>query len=136
MKAHNLLFLTACLLLAPRYLFASEWPVEAKSQTGNFQLTLAPESGQITLSRYHNWLVTVKTYEGVAVADLGMVFTAGMPAHAHGMLSAPQVKSYLGSGIYRVEGVKFHMPGQWLVRILLVSEGGTKILYETTIDVN
>ena len=37
---------------------------------------------------------------------------ADMPAHGHGMNTAPRLTS-LGEGRWRVEGLLFHMPGSW-----------------------
>ena len=37
---------------------------------------------------------------------------AQMPEHRHGMNYRPSVKS-LGQGLYRAEGLMFHMPGRW-----------------------
>lgn len=39
-----------------------------------------------------------------------------MPAHQHGMNYEPTV-TRLGQGVYRVEGMLFHMPGLWQVRV-------------------
>jgi len=40
-----------------------------------------------------------------------------MPEHNHGLPTAPQVTAGLGEGRYRLEGVKFSMPGRWVLRI-------------------
>jgi YtkA-like len=37
---------------------------------------------------------------------------AHMPEHKHGMNYKPSVAS-LGNGLYRAEGLMFHMPGRW-----------------------
>ncbi|WP_170711984.1 MULTISPECIES: hypothetical protein [unclassified Ruegeria] len=37
---------------------------------------------------------------------------AFMPAHQHGLNYAPEV-SALGDGLFRVDGLLFHMPGLW-----------------------
>lgn len=37
---------------------------------------------------------------------------AHMPEHRHGMNYRPGVRS-LGAGLYRAEGLMFHMPGRW-----------------------
>jgi hypothetical protein len=41
---------------------------------------------------------------------------AVMPEHRHGMNYRPSVKA-LGEGRWRVEGLLFHMPGRWELRI-------------------
>lgn len=47
---------------------------------------------------------------------------ARMPGHGHGMNYKPSVKP-AGEGRYRVEGMMFHMPGQWEL-VFEVREGG------------
>jgi hypothetical protein len=37
---------------------------------------------------------------------------AHMPEHRHGMNYRPGIRS-LGAGLYRAEGLMFHMPGRW-----------------------
>lgn len=43
-------------------------------------------------------------------------FDAGMPSHAHGMTVRPVVVDQ-GGGVFRVEGVKLHMPGTWEIGV-------------------
>jgi hypothetical protein len=43
-----------------------------------------------------------------------------MPQHGHGLPTVPQVTKYLGDGFYQVEGLKFHMPGWWVVKFNIV----------------
>ncbi len=47
---------------------------------------------------------------------------ADMPAHRHGMLSAPIVSSR-GDGLYRVDGMLMHMPGDWVISVVLEGDG-------------
>lgn len=44
---------------------------------------------------------------------------ADMPAHKHGMLSAP-VTVDLGGGRFRTDGMLLHMPGDWVVFVDIV----------------
>lgn len=50
-----------------------------------------------------------------ATAEL-LAVDATMPAHRHGMNYRPALKP-LGDGRWRVEGLLFHMPGQWELRL-------------------
>ena len=43
----------------------------------------------------------------------------GMPDHDHGLPTDPQVTGNLGDGRYRVEGLRFHMQGQWELKITI-----------------
>lgn len=42
----------------------------------------------------------------------GLRIDAIMPAHRHGMNFQPKIVP-TGSGLFRAEGMMFHMPGQW-----------------------
>ncbi len=49
---------------------------------------------------------------GDAKAPSEIRVDAQMPQHKHGMNYRPSVKA-LGQGLYRAEGLMFHMPGRW-----------------------
>ncbi len=63
----------------------------------------------------HSWVLTVTAPDGTAVEGAEITVDGGMPAHGHGLPTAPRVTEELGDGRYRVEGVKFNMPGHWQV---------------------
>ena len=50
---------------------------------------------------------------------------AGMPAHRHGMVTQPKHEE-LEPGKFRSEGMKFHMPGEWMFTVELDTDGGKK----------
>jgi hypothetical protein len=58
---------------------------------------------------------------------------ADMPAHKHGMNYKPAISS-LGSGMYRVDGLMFHMPGQWRVTFDLGTVPASRLSQTLTID--
>lgn len=47
-------------------------------------------------------------------ADLSLAVDAVMPLHQHGMNVAPDIHA-LGGGRFRVEGMLFHMAGDWVI---------------------
>ena len=47
-----------------------------------------------------------------------------MPQHGHGFQTAPRVTRALAESWYLIEGVLFHMPGTWTLRIEFASEAG------------
>ncbi len=59
----------------------------------------------------------------VFTALLGLA-RAWVPEHEHGLPTLPQVKN-LGGGRYLIEGLKFHMPGSWIVALRIKSGGVT-----------
>jgi len=59
---------------------------------------------------------------------------AHMPEHRHGMNYRPDVRS-LGGGLYRAEGLMFHMPGRWeLVFDVRSSDGATRLAQNLLIE--
>jgi hypothetical protein len=52
---------------------------------------------------------------------------ATMPEHRHGMNYRPSLKR-LGPGQWRAEGLLFHMPGRWQLRLDVQTAGGTESL--------
>jgi len=56
--------------------------------------------------------------------DAPILVDADMPAHRHGMNYRATV-STLSPGVYRAEGLMFHMPGRWRVIFDLPLEGRT-----------
>ncbi len=66
-----------------------------------------------------------------ATAELQAV-DATMPAHRHGMNYRPTLQA-LGDGRWRVEGLLFHMPGQWALRLDVRLDGRTQAL-RTTVE--
>jgi hypothetical protein len=56
--------------------------------------------------------------------DAAIQVDADMPAHRHGMNYRATVSS-LRPGVYRAEGMMFHMPGRWRVIFDLPLEGRT-----------
>lgn len=58
---------------------------------------------------------------------------AGMPEHGHGMNLAPKT-SRVREGIFRAEGMLFHMPGRWELYIDVRGEAGAdRAAFEVTI---
>lgn len=56
--------------------------------------------------------------------DAAIQVDADMPAHRHGMNYRATV-SMVSAGVYRAEGLMFHMPGRWRVIFDLPLEGRT-----------
>jgi hypothetical protein len=54
---------------------------------------------------------------------------ATMPEHKHGMNYRPSLKS-LGDGRWRAEGLMFHMPGRWALRLDVQANGRTEQLLD------
>ncbi len=85
------------------------------SENGHFLVSYQAETPPIALNALHTWLLTVQTPEGEPVSGATIAVDGGMPAHRHGLPTQPQAAPGDAPGQYRVEGVRFQMPGEWIV---------------------
>ncbi len=69
---------------------------------------------------------------GGAAAPNALAVDATMPEHRHGMNYRPTVVAR-GTGIYRADGLMFHMPGRWDLLFDLVTPAGTERLTATVL---
>jgi hypothetical protein len=65
----------------------------------------------------------VETAAGEVVESAVITVDGGMPAHNHGLPTAPEVTGYLCNGDYLVEGMMFQMPGHWQVNFVINAGG-------------
>jgi hypothetical protein len=86
-----------------------------------FEVSYTATPSPVPLLTTHAWTVTIADGEGRPVRDASLAVLGGMPEHDHGFPTTPQVRP-LGDGRYLVEGIKFHMPGDWVV-ILRIQAG-------------
>jgi len=99
--------------------FSDEAPAPASlqlSEAGRYRVSLRPRSGEIPLRSFHAWVFHVETLDGGFFVPARLAVDGGMPQHKHGFATAPRVTKALGDGDFLVEGVKFHMAGEWLIR--------------------
>ena len=85
------------------------------SENGHFLVSYLAEAPPIALNTTHTWLLTVETPDGAPVSGATVTVDGGMPAHQHGLPTQPQAIAGATPGEYRVEGVRFQMPGEWIV---------------------
>jgi len=91
--------------------------------------TARPEGGHLVAGRprlastdpasLHDWLVEVTDQAGAPVSGCRLTFAASMPEHGHGVPTEPRVLGEEGKGRYLVGGVRFSMPGTWVVTVKL-----------------
>jgi hypothetical protein len=92
------------------------------SQQGLYRVSFTAEQEPITISTLQTWTVHVATPDGQPVEGAAVAITGGMPEHNHGLPTAPLVTPS-GGGDYRVEGMKFQMPGWWTVTVAVAADG-------------
>lgn len=95
------------------------------SEQGNYQVSYIPELSPVPINQIQTWTLRVTETNGQPVEDATITVDGGMPQHGHGLPTVPQVTKYLGNGLYQVEGMKFHMPGWWVVKFKIIRNNMT-----------
>ena len=85
------------------------------TENGHYLVTIMPVPEVPPIAELHNWIVHIETREGETFVPSRLGITGGMPTHGHGMVSEPRVTKSLGDGDYQIEGMKFHMGGEWQI---------------------
>lgn len=102
---------------------------------GIYQATIEPGLEPIPLNRLHSWTLTVRTPDGQPVEVAEITVDGGMPQHGHGLPTQPAVTRYLGEGRYLVEGMKFQMPGWWVVDFTITAgEKADSVRFNLVLD--
>lgn len=91
--------------------------------TDGITITVHSQVTPIPLNQMHSWVITLHTPAGDPVENANIQVEGGMPLHDHGLATRPQVTDYLGDGQYLIEGLRFHMPGEWLLEIQIDHQG-------------
>ena len=89
------------------------------SSSGHFRVSYESDLQPIAINSMHSWILDVTDSDGEPVSGAALAVTGGMPAHDHGLPTSPQVTRELAPGRYLLEGLRFHMSGQWQVEIVI-----------------
>ena len=87
------------------------------SRSEHFRVSVDPELEPLAINTIHRWVVQVQTLDGAPVTSAEIGIRGGMPAHDHGLPTLPEATRYLGDGRYLIEGMRFHMAGNWEIVI-------------------
>ena len=80
-----------------------------------------PTGGEIVENKHFSPDLHVKSTVTTA-GVLEVKVDADMPAHGHGMNTQPEVVAGK-EGAYRVDGMLFHMAGEWVITVEVGSQG-------------
>jgi hypothetical protein len=73
------------------------------------------ESVPIPIGRIITWKLNVQTADGRPVKNAEITVNGDMPEHGHGLPTQPEAVKGMGDGNYIVQGLKFSMPGWWVI---------------------
>ncbi len=88
-----------------------------------FQVSYKSISGPIRINRIHSWELTVQDAAGQPVNNAKITVVGDMPEHGHGLPTEPIVTALGKDGRYRIDGMKFQMPGWWVVTMSIMANG-------------
>ncbi len=88
------------------------WPATRQTESGSFAVTLSPAGGEILDNKHFSLDLSIEAKKGGGT--ITAVVDADMPAHRHGMNTKPVIADQ-GNGKYKVDGMLFHMAGDWVI---------------------
>jgi hypothetical protein len=91
--------------------------LDRNSDHSLFHLQLQSGTRPIPLWRVHQWTVRVTDPAGQPVSGAVLKVDGGMPQHHHGLPTAPRATPGGAPGDYVISGVKFSMPGWWVLKL-------------------
>ena len=110
LKKSKLLALCCLIVVSPAFAADdSGW----LTRSGYYRISFTSELMPVPINRIHSWVVHVENAAGVPVENATITVTGGMPLHDHGLPTDPQATRSLGNGDYLLEGMRFHMNGDW-----------------------
>ena len=93
------------------------------TEQGLFEVSYTSDLDTVPVNQMQSWTLHVETAAGQPVENATITVDGDMPQHGHGLPTRPQVTRYLGNGDYKVEGLKFHMPGWWVMDFVVTADG-------------
>lgn len=95
------------------------------SKRGLFVVTYQSELQPLQINQLHAWVLHIEDAQGGAVTGAKIEVEGGMPEHDHGLATKPRVTAEMGNGDYRLDGLRFHMGGNWELLVTIVANGKT-----------
>lgn len=118
--------LTAVLLPALMLLPAPGQAAETNSwlsASGHYRASYRSEQEPPPLNHMHSWILRLEHADGTALVGATVSIEGGMPAHNHGLPTQPRVTEQAEPGVYRIDGLRFHMQGDWELRLAITHAG-------------
>lgn len=117
--------LVALLLVFSSALWAQVFP---ELRGDHYRLGIQPRIDPLAINRIHAWELDLRDAQGRPVSGATIQIGGGMPAHNHGLPTAPRVTQELAPGLYLLEGMKFQMGGVWEVSFSIDAGPGQETL--------
>lgn len=93
------------------------------TRSGYYRISYTSRLQPIPINRIHTWVMHVESADGVPLDGATITVSGGMPLHDHGLPTDPRMTRSLGNGDYLLEGVRFHMQGEWELNVTIEVDG-------------
>ena len=127
------LFLFSTLVWAEDHSLQSRVEKSRLTEKQHFEVRYTSHLDPIVINAMHAWTLHIQHRSGEPVTDAIVRIEGGMPEHDHGLPTRPRITQNLGNGEYLLEGMKFHMGGQWQVTLSIQQD---KILDRVTFNLS
>lgn len=111
------------LLLLPGVMLGQDQVLSGTTTPAGFRVSMQSLLSPLRINQMHNWLITITDHAGQPLAVQTIRVSGGMPLHNHGLPTQPGVTSSPQPGQFLLEGVRFHMPGTWELRLEITVNG-------------
>ena len=128
MKHKRLLTLLLLLAAAAAQAAVDDGILQGLTEPGALRVELVSELRPLVINRMHNWTIRLSAPDGTPVDNATFSVQGGMPLHNHGLPTQPLVTRNLGEGEYLLEGMRFHMPGQWELLLQIDIDGAQEVI--------
>lgn len=88
-------------------------------------VTYTTPDGPPEINRMHSWILHIENDSGTEIEGAIVDVVGGMPKHDHGLPTKPRVTEELGGGDYKLDGMRFHMNGDWELVLTITTDDGT-----------
>jgi cytochrome c peroxidase len=122
-----LLLVGAAVLVAVLAGAAAAGPGDRRSEKRRYLVSLRPGAAPVRINQWQEWLIRVARRDGGRLALREIALDGGMPAHGHGLPTAPAVTATGSSGEFVARGVRFNMAGRWELRVLVADGEGADV---------
>jgi len=109
------------------------WELSGTSDQGHYQLTLSCRTPPGT-DGFQDCQIRIQDQDGTPASPDNILVDGGMPMHGHGLPTSPVAEKTDQAGQYRIEGLRYNMPGAWVLGFLIQHQKQQeKVLFEFVI---
>ena len=103
--------------------------LELKTRNSRYRLRIDDSYETVPAGQMHYWDIHVMTIDEQPLTPQRIKVSGTMPGHGHGMATFPKATPMDQPGLMRVKGMKFHMGGQWRMRVDINDAAGPDYAY-------